>query len=241
MNEITFYNALKLGNTYRVKEYINAGIDVNRSGITDSPLYIAASFGYTQIVELLIKAGADVNSFRIITWTTPLIAASKNGHLNIVELLVKAGADINAINFSGQSALLYAIDREHKKIAEYLIEAGANVNATNIHGETPLFLAAINGYTDIFELLIEKGADIEAPIYIQNLGERTLVDITDLGSFSREIIKLIKKAHAIQRRKYAIGAKKNNYGVSQLNKHPAAAGAGARGGKHLRKSRKLRK
>jgi ankyrin repeat protein len=55
------------------------------------PLWCAAAAGHLNIVNLLVKNGANVNS-TTKTNSTPLRAACFDGHLDIVQYLVKAGA-----------------------------------------------------------------------------------------------------------------------------------------------------
>ncbi|KAI1174743.1 heterokaryon incompatibility protein-domain-containing protein [Nemania sp. FL0916] len=57
-----------------------------------SPLHHAAQRGYLTIVELLLEAGADVNS-RDYQGKTPIALARKNGHVDVVRFLISAGAD----------------------------------------------------------------------------------------------------------------------------------------------------
>ncbi len=67
-----------------------------------APLYQASKLGRTEIVELLAKAGADVNLSKNATIKskfTPLGIAAEKGHLEVVKVLVKAGADINLVFF----------------------------------------------------------------------------------------------------------------------------------------------
>ena len=54
----------------------------------------ASWYGYKDVVELLLKGGADVNAIDKYGWT-PLMWASRNGHKDIVELLKKYGAKEN--------------------------------------------------------------------------------------------------------------------------------------------------
>ena len=66
------------------------------------PLTVAAELGYFKIVDLLIKAGADVNEEKN-SWRSALINASWcSGHTRpthhftkCVELLLQAGTDVN--------------------------------------------------------------------------------------------------------------------------------------------------
>ena len=51
----------------------------------DLVLYKAANKGHHQCVDVLLKAGADVNNFR-----SSLLAAVENGHDKCVDILIKA-------------------------------------------------------------------------------------------------------------------------------------------------------
>jgi len=53
--------AASTGNIEAVKQYLDAGGDVNAKDKVATPLYWAASEGHKEIVELLIANGADVN------------------------------------------------------------------------------------------------------------------------------------------------------------------------------------
>ena len=62
-----------------------------------SPLYIAAKYGYEDIVQYLLANGAQVN-IPSKAGFTPLYVATENGHLNVVRTLLKAGADPHSAN-----------------------------------------------------------------------------------------------------------------------------------------------
>jgi ankyrin repeat protein len=63
----------------------------------------ASMRGYTELVDLLLQAGADVNVAPECGGGTALIYASINGYEEIVRLLLKAGADINAKFIGGMT------------------------------------------------------------------------------------------------------------------------------------------
>ena len=60
--------------------------------------------GHHQVMELLLKEGADVNIQNNDGWTA-LMIASDDGHHQVVELLLKEGADVNIQNNNGWTAL----------------------------------------------------------------------------------------------------------------------------------------
>jgi ankyrin repeat protein len=55
----------------------------------------AAGRGHREVVELLLKNGANVNAKAADGWTA-LVRAADRGHRKVVEVLLKNGADVNA-------------------------------------------------------------------------------------------------------------------------------------------------
>jgi predicted Fe-Mo cluster-binding NifX family protein len=113
--------------------------------------------GHTEIVEVLIENGADVN-IADKDGTTPLIHAASNGHTETVKLLIKGGAKVNQCNNSAESPLLCAAMRGHAKTSEVMLEAWADVNIADKDGRTALYYAIEK--PDFLKLLIANGADV---------------------------------------------------------------------------------
>ena len=67
-------------------------------------MHWAAENGHKEIVELLIRAGAD-KDLQDKDGSTPLHRAARTGHKEIVELLMRTGAVINQSNNEGKTAL----------------------------------------------------------------------------------------------------------------------------------------
>jgi ankyrin repeat protein len=124
-------------------------------------LHEAAFHVHTTIVELLIKAAADINA-KDNDGMTPLHLAAYKGHREVAELLINAGANVNEKDNNGSTPLHEAADNGYTAVAELLINAGAEVNAKANYGSTPLHLAAQGGCTAVAELLINAGAQINA-------------------------------------------------------------------------------
>ena len=125
-------------------------------------------------LEVLIKAGADVNS-RSCYDHTPLMLAAHSGKLTFVDLLINAGADVNAqasVNSLGEplpdnrgdTALILVVqNNENLECVRRLIDAGADVNKQDEYGMTALFLAIDNDeYCDdgCTQLLLKAGIDV---------------------------------------------------------------------------------
>lgn len=89
-----------------IQQLINAGADVNTqydwypatqldNDFRNTPLMFAAYYGYTDIVRLLLEAGADVNFNNGGSNSTALMYAARGLNRDIVRLLIEAGADVN--------------------------------------------------------------------------------------------------------------------------------------------------
>ena len=111
-------------------------------------------------VDLLIKAGADVNQKNIIG-DTPLHSATKRKSVECLKLLIDAGANVNIKHQDGGTQLMTAVFLENPIMVELLIKAGADVNCNN-NGKTPLNYAAELESEECLKLLIEAGADVNS-------------------------------------------------------------------------------
>ncbi len=149
-----------------------------------SGLLEASQKGYTDGVQLLIKAGADLNQ-GTDGGATPLYMASQNSRAEAVEILIQAGADLNQGNNNGATPLFIATQEGLVEVVEILVKAGADLNQARYDGATPLFIASQEGLVEMVEALVKAGADLiqgidngATPLYIasQN-GHAEVVEI----------------------------------------------------------------
>lgn len=99
-----------------------AAVDVrSRNVMANTPLHAAAG-RHPRICQILVEAGADVNSRQEGGWT-PLHAAARSGHEDTVELLLSRGADPTLTNDDGESAALTAERSGYAELAERIQEA----------------------------------------------------------------------------------------------------------------------
>jgi uncharacterized delta-60 repeat protein len=141
-----------------VKKLISQSADVNQSDRAGMPLHIAAGNGNTEIMALLIAAGAKINALDSNGFT-PLDRAITPGHLEAVRLLAEKGADINlpSPNMNmGLTPLHLALVEGKPDIARFLIDKGANLTAIDSYGRTPLKYARIYQEPEIADLLLRK-------------------------------------------------------------------------------------
>lgn len=137
---------------------------------TVSPLVFAASQNNMELVQLLLKNGADVES--PFACTRPFSEAASCGHLDIMRYLVEQGADPFARNSNGGNALI-AVARSYGEpghnsspelleclINEYKLDVNSRKNST----KTALHIAARYGLVEVGHILIKNGADVNARV-----------------------------------------------------------------------------
>ena len=121
--DISIHKAALAGNIEAVKQAIADGADVNAKRFGLTPLHEAAKGqhsgpgGHTDIAELLIANGADVNATDdFLNGRTPLSVAARYGNKETAELLIAEGADVNAKANDGKTPLDYTT-RENEPAA----------------------------------------------------------------------------------------------------------------------------
>ncbi|GMF71001.1 unnamed protein product [Aspergillus oryzae] len=92
------------------------------------PLYYAASFGMTLVVERLIKSGINLDSPGGRHDATALTVASYRGQLAVVKMLLEAGADPNLKDCHGITSLGWAKRKGHREVETLLLASGAQAH-----------------------------------------------------------------------------------------------------------------
>lgn len=147
--------AVKGNDVAAAKRLVAAGADVDETDANgDAPLIIAAYRGHTEIVALLLAAGADVTVVDPGMRATALHAAAYAGHADAAKLLIEYGIDLDKKGpYNGYTALHDAVWQNRIETARVLIEAGADTTITSNAGETPLDFARSRGHREIAALL----------------------------------------------------------------------------------------
>lgn len=148
---------------------LKENIDVEcRSVEGGQTLLYWASCGLSHgIVQMLLQAGANVNSVETIHGETPLIGATRHQRLSTVELLATHGAELDARDRHGDTALTKAAALWDSDIVEVLLRQGADPNVKHPWGMTALnrALSKVRSEEDsklaaCVDALITWGADI---------------------------------------------------------------------------------
>ena len=145
------------GNIDRVRELVGVhpGLVNARASWNEAPIEAAAHCGQREIAELLLSAGADLD-----TCTAAMLGYADK----VSEMLQRDPGLAHATGAHGIPVLFFAAMSGNRDIAESLHRHGANVNAGE--GRTmPLHAAATFGRLEMAEWLIANGAKIDAPSY----------------------------------------------------------------------------
>lgn len=164
---------MKKGNCLElVQKLIWAGGDPNRvacrrlegkGGCSNfcTPLMLAIKVRSTEMVELLLKNGADIHRpARRGVWRTPLQLACEVGSMKMVKLLLDKGAAVNETpaQYAGATALQLAASSGNTEVAKLLIVKGADIYAppARERGHTALEWAAKFGRIDMLKVLWDE-------------------------------------------------------------------------------------
>ncbi|KAM0884680.1 hypothetical protein ACQ4PT_030823 [Festuca glaucescens] len=138
---VALHNAAKNGNEGVVRLLLSRGARVDIAVAHGTPLHIAASYGKTSVLKILLDHHADPNRVSEVSGT-PLVTAlhstkyglSESDSLECVKLLVKAGANVNYAN--PNTPLVVATMCGLTDCIKYLLEAGANPNISDKQDES---------------------------------------------------------------------------------------------------------
>jgi len=93
----------------RVRAYVEAKADLDKESYNGNTalIWAASGAGDSDVVEMLIKAGADLDRTDIFGWTA-LMVATREGYADVVRVLLEAGADRLLESNKGNTALSIA-------------------------------------------------------------------------------------------------------------------------------------
>ena len=94
----------------------------------------ASRHGHVEVVECLIRNGADIDLQDSDGWTS-LNIASENGHLDVVKCLLYYGAS----PFDNENSITLAAENGHQDIVQVLKIAGENAKNAKARTRTGFF------------------------------------------------------------------------------------------------------
>lgn len=148
-------------------------------------MHLAASRGYSKIVEQLLNFGAKIDILDASD-RTPLFLAVSRSHHTVAKILLDMGAKVNVEEIHGYTPLSEAVFQKNTDMVHLLLLAGAkvttshhllhfsvyhrqliisrqliatglNINHHDDCGDTPLHIAVRLAQVDLVELLVKSG------------------------------------------------------------------------------------
>lgn len=160
-------NASRDGDVSAITELLAGGNDANKTdAYNNTPLSIAAHFGQTQAIELLLTNRALIDG--VDGEMSPLHCAVYSGHRDAAAALLNNGANPDRADKYGTTPLASAAAMGYAQTVKLLLDAGADVEHADNLGWRPLHVALRSTRpTDadrlaIVTTLLEYGADPNA-------------------------------------------------------------------------------
>lgn len=161
------YAASSLGQLSFCRLLLSNGAQIDAANdLGYTPLMAAIEGGHDDVIDFLLKSGANVNPEVIsrvqiegLGGASPLITATRKEHVALIKKLLKRGADVNRPSGNGWTPLKSAAQQGNLDIVKALLEAGADPNIADDTNYTPLMNAVSGEHEDIVKLLLKFRAD----------------------------------------------------------------------------------
>ncbi|CAN0152041.1 unnamed protein product, partial [Hapterophycus canaliculatus] len=146
-----------------VEIFLAAGADVyfRESPGSDSALELAARFGHTDVIRVILQHAPDVDGHVDLQGYTPLHAAAFSNQACSVDALLDHGFYVDDKDSSRETPLHKAARRASHDALYALLRRRARVNARSMNGQTALHHACARkakGVGTTVDLLLRSGA-----------------------------------------------------------------------------------
>lgn len=158
--ESYFAEAARLLSVESMEQIANSG---------EAAIHIAAKYGHTGMLKVMIEKGADVNLTQdepAEAGITALHCACAQGHADAVKLLMDAGADDTLKNLKGETPAHFAVKKKNfgkeldsSQRADLLKEL-KNLDVPREDGKTPLLLLDTWDAQKLLPLLLQRGVNV---------------------------------------------------------------------------------
>ncbi|KAM5325484.1 ankyrin repeat domain-containing protein 6 isoform 4-T4 [Glossophaga mutica] len=145
------------GQAENVVQLINKGAKVAVTKHGRTPLHLAANKGHLPVVQILLKAGCDLD-VQDDGDQTALHRATVVGNTEVIAALIQEGCALDRQDKDGNTALHEASWHGFSQSVKLLVKAGANVLAKNKAGNTALHLACQNSHSQSARVLLLGGS-----------------------------------------------------------------------------------
>ncbi|XP_003458836.2 B-cell lymphoma 3 protein homolog [Oreochromis niloticus] len=141
------------------------------NNLRQTPLHLAVITKQANMVEALLKAGADPAALDRNGQTALHLCCEYDQRdcLSVLLSMPSSATCLEIRNFEGFSPLHLAVLQGRKDLARMLLDAGADINAMDIKsGQSPLMHAVESNNADMVHFLIENRCDVNSQSYSGN-------------------------------------------------------------------------
>ena len=172
---------------------IDRGARVNATNKhNDTALNYACHKGNTDAIDVLLKAGANVNNTEVVHGNTCIHDAIIGScSKETLQAIIDCGACVNATNKYNDTALNIACHKGKTDAIDVFLKAGANVNSADVvHGNTCIHHAIMGSCSkETLQAIIDHGASVNAA----NRNNNTALNFACIEKNTDAINVLLKK------------------------------------------------
>ncbi len=153
------FDAIRKGEATVIKRIIDNGYQLNltnKNGYT--PLCWAMLYRQSEIVKMLVEAGANPNAGKYPALTCGSSFKKHKSKDKIIEYLISKGADINLARYDGLTPLILAVMHGTDELVESMVLNGADVNYIHSSGKRALDWAEFKKRDRLVSFLRAHGA-----------------------------------------------------------------------------------
>lgn len=159
-NHTPLQAAVMVNSPDAVRILLQYGANVNATNEEDPTpaIFEAARHETTEILEMLLQAGADV-FYRWEDGSTLLHIAALYDSIEVMEALTARGLDVNAKDNQGNTPLHLAASSGHFYHVKWLLARGADLQAVNSEGFNLYQMAATSDNIGLLKFIAAQGVD----------------------------------------------------------------------------------
>ncbi|EGE82509.2 hypothetical protein BDDG_05453 [Blastomyces dermatitidis ATCC 18188] len=160
---------------------VDAGVAVSQgdSPFGRSSIHYAAAGGHKEMVEFLMKEGADISTIdvhrRTVLFNTTVpdiydstsgsviaIPAPSGGNAEVVKLFASLGVDPSLLDVRGMSILHALCEKGYTTELKALLDSGVvDIAIQHLAGFTALHHAVYSGHREVVDILLAAGAELD--------------------------------------------------------------------------------
>ncbi|KAG0729580.1 Transient receptor potential channel pyrexia [Chionoecetes opilio] len=199
---LALLKAVKARDVGELRGQLRRGLPVNHSepALGNKTLLIsAAEYGFVDVVQELLGAGATVN-VADAAGATPLHMAAGGSHLATVRILLAHGARLNTQDAHSSTPLHYAARADIQEtsgscLVEALLTAGARCGLRDREGQLPLHKAAAAGSASLVRVLARE--PYKATVNLKDNEGRTPLHCAVQGGRSLDVVEALLQLESI--------------------------------------------